>query len=57
MTSEVPWQNGWYVQPDNPLSVLHVQGDKVVHEKLTSNFVSLQANFPLVRDAEVAFRV
>ena len=34
MTSEVPWQNGWYVQPDNPLSVLHVQGDKVVHEKL-----------------------
>ena len=34
MTSEEPWQNGWYVQPDNPLSVLHVQGDKVVHEKL-----------------------
>ena len=33
MTS-VPWQDGWYVQPDNPLSVLKVQGDKVVHEKL-----------------------
>ena len=33
MTS-VPWPDGWYVQPDNPLAILNVEGEKVVSEKL-----------------------